>query len=627
MVLAIDPDSRATWTCRLPHRVARRERAAPGVVVAEPGRWQELDGYTDRPDEAHRRARRTGARRLRGGRRGRVRARGRHCVPDMPGPTDRGRRDDDRERAREGRAARCAGQRVVHDASTFTLVRVVTDEGVEGFGEVSATAAWSGEDAVTATHFVRDVLGPALIGKPLAPIAAHATEFDRVLRGNWFTKAGVATRAVGCARPNAGRHGGRAARRAVPARGAGEDLAQRRRRRPARRLRDGVRPRLPVLQGQGRPRPGRRRGAGSRSRASSPATTRFSARTPTAAGRFPSRSRRSRVSPSRDRVHRAAGRTPDDLEGLREVRALGVPLVADESVYSPADVAPDRPHRGGGRRQRLRRQELCASSAPSNRARLARELGLDVVIGANGEMGIGAAAQLHVACACEHLERDPARDHRAPLLRGGRLARRAARHRRPRRAAPGRAWARRRAERRGAAELHVSAGVQVFVYPEELEHVEPEALAAQVLELGCDAASRRGRLPPRPSRLPAPPARERADADDDVPRARARPLRRTRPGRRAHRAGCCGFARRANGAGCGSERGSSGSTTTSLRPRSRTRPRDCSTARPRATASVRPRPRRSSTSPRSRATSPHSSSRSTSTSRRRSIPPGSPPTR
>ena len=28
----------------------------------------------------------------------------------------------------------------------------------------------------------------------------------------------------------------------------------------------------------------------------------------------------------------------DDLEGLREVRALGVPLVADESVYSPADV-------------------------------------------------------------------------------------------------------------------------------------------------------------------------------------------------------------------------------------------------------------------------------------------------
>ena len=40
-------------------------------------------------------------------------------------------------------------------------------------------------------------------------------------------------------------------------------------------------------------------------------------------------------------------------------------------------------------------------------ARLAHELGMDVVIGANGEMGIGAAAQLHVACACEHLSEIP----------------------------------------------------------------------------------------------------------------------------------------------------------------------------------------------------------------------------
>ena len=35
----------------------------------------------------------------------------------------------------------------------------------------------------------------------------------------------------------------------------------------------------------------------------------------------------------------------------------------------------------------------------------------------------------------------------------------------------------------------MSAGVQVFVYPEELDHVEPAALAEQVLELGCDAVS------------------------------------------------------------------------------------------------------------------------------------------
>ena len=35
----------------------------------------------------------------------------------------------------------------------------------------------------------------------------------------------------------------------------------------------------------------------------------------------------------------------------------------------------------------------------------------------------------------------------------------------------------------------MNAGVQVFVYPEELDHVEPERLAEQVLELGCDAVS------------------------------------------------------------------------------------------------------------------------------------------
>ena len=35
----------------------------------------------------------------------------------------------------------------------------------------------------------------------------------------------------------------------------------------------------------------------------------------------------------------------------------------------------------------------------------------------------------------------------------------------------------------------MNGGVQVFLYPEELDHVEPDALAAQVLELGCDAVS------------------------------------------------------------------------------------------------------------------------------------------
>ncbi len=88
------------------------------------------------------------------------------------------------------------------------------------------------------------------------------------------------------------------------------------------------------------------------------------------------------------------------------MRALGVPLIADESVYTSADV--------------LRIGRLGAADVVSvyvgkssgleravESARLAHELGLDVVIGANGEMGIGAAAQLHVACACERIGEIP----------------------------------------------------------------------------------------------------------------------------------------------------------------------------------------------------------------------------
>jgi L-alanine-DL-glutamate epimerase-like enolase superfamily enzyme len=96
----------------------------------------------------------------------------------------------------------------------------------------------------------------------------------------------------------------------------------------------------------------------------------------------------------------------DDLEGLRDVRALGVPVIADESVYSPDDVwqigragAADVVNVYIGTSSGLDRA--------IESARLATELGMEVVIGSNGEMGIGAAAQLHVACACERISAIP----------------------------------------------------------------------------------------------------------------------------------------------------------------------------------------------------------------------------
>lgn len=325
-------------------------------------------------------------------------------MPDVPGPAIAAV-ETTTVSARAKPALRVRGQRVVHDASTFTLVRVVTDEGIEGFGEVSATAAWSGEDAVTATHFVRDLLGPALVGKPLEPIEAHATEFDRILRGNWFTKAGVSTAlwdALGRTRGmTVTELLGGPFRREVPVKislsGDGDDL------------RAGYETALALGFRSFKVKVGRdpeadvarialaRELAGDDALLGADANGGWSL--PVALETVP-RLSESRIAFIEQPVH------ADDLEGLREVRALGVPLIADESVYSPADVR--RIGRlGAADVVSLYVGKSSALERAVESARVAGELGMDVVIGANGEMGIGAAAQLHVACACERLSEIP----------------------------------------------------------------------------------------------------------------------------------------------------------------------------------------------------------------------------
>src|SRR5437588_6927657 len=52
-----------------------------------------------------------------------------------------------------------------HLKSPFLLVRMHTDEGLEGLGEVSCTPLWSGEDQVTAAHLIANFLAPALTGE------------------------------------------------------------------------------------------------------------------------------------------------------------------------------------------------------------------------------------------------------------------------------------------------------------------------------------------------------------------------------------------------------------------------------------------------------------------------------
>jgi L-alanine-DL-glutamate epimerase-like enolase superfamily enzyme len=88
-----------------------------------------------------------------------------------------------------------------HTVSPFLLVRIHTDEGITGLGEASCTPRWSGEDQVTAAHFINTYFAPVLVGETVATggspvdmvhdIERLHTKFSSAIAGNYFTKAAV----------------------------------------------------------------------------------------------------------------------------------------------------------------------------------------------------------------------------------------------------------------------------------------------------------------------------------------------------------------------------------------------------------------------------------------------------
>ncbi|MFK4086175.1 mandelate racemase/muconate lactonizing enzyme family protein [Kribbella sp. NPDC020789] len=294
------------------------------------------------------------------------------------------------------------GAQGAHDRSDFLLVRVITSDGIEGYGEVSATPLWSGEDGTSADHFIRTVLAPALIGTPLIPVGAAETLMDKVLHGNPFTKAGLSIAlwdayartldvplAVALGGPyrseipiklslsGDGEHLERAHRAATAAGfgafkvkvGLGNDLQR------VRRARQLV----------------------------------GDAFLGTDANGGWSRAEAARIIPELaalqvDFVEQPL--EPRDLRGLHELRRLGLPVIADESVFGlhdlvdviearAADVISLYVGKSGGPGRAVRMGQLAAAH------------GVDVLIGSNGELGIGAAAQLHVAAALPQLSAYP----------------------------------------------------------------------------------------------------------------------------------------------------------------------------------------------------------------------------
>src|SRR5215213_11264200 len=76
------------------------------------------------------------------------------------------------------------GRGLSHSVSPFLLVRVHTDEGIVGVGEASCTPRWSGEDQVTAAHFIDQYFSPLLVGMDPTDIEACVRAFMPVVHGN-----------------------------------------------------------------------------------------------------------------------------------------------------------------------------------------------------------------------------------------------------------------------------------------------------------------------------------------------------------------------------------------------------------------------------------------------------------
>ncbi len=78
-----------------------------------------------------------------------------------------------------------------HTESPFLLLKVHTDEGITGLGEVSCTPVWSGEDSTTARHIIQNFLEPAIVGQDPRDIERLTTVMRRAVANHPFTKSGI----------------------------------------------------------------------------------------------------------------------------------------------------------------------------------------------------------------------------------------------------------------------------------------------------------------------------------------------------------------------------------------------------------------------------------------------------
>jgi muconate cycloisomerase len=84
-----------------------------------------------------------------------------------------------------------SGRGGTHATSPFLLVKIHTDAGLVGLGEASCTPRWSGEDQVSAAHFINTYFAPALVGQDPTRIDEVSQAAFPLVAGNLFTKAAI----------------------------------------------------------------------------------------------------------------------------------------------------------------------------------------------------------------------------------------------------------------------------------------------------------------------------------------------------------------------------------------------------------------------------------------------------
>lgn len=78
-----------------------------------------------------------------------------------------------------------------HNVSEYLVLRILTDDGIEGAGEASITAIWSGETALGAKVIIDQLFTPQLIGLDPHDIEKIDSVMDSLAAGNWFAKSAI----------------------------------------------------------------------------------------------------------------------------------------------------------------------------------------------------------------------------------------------------------------------------------------------------------------------------------------------------------------------------------------------------------------------------------------------------